>query len=107
MLKEEIGKYQKISTNRKPTFYMSGYVMDVFCATSSFLAMGWNWTRTSPPIHIYCSYMWEDNFVPWIYEICDHFIGLVYQMIFKGDAPTFSERARALISLMGDWYVGE
>ena len=28
-------------------------------------------------------------------------------MIFKGDAPTFSERARALISLMGDWYVGE
>ena len=28
-------------------------------------------------------------------------------MIFRGDAPTFSERPRALISIMGDWYVGE
>ena len=31
----------------------------------------------------------------------------MYQMIFKGDAPTFSERARARISIIGDWYVGE
>ena len=69
--------------------------------------MGWNWTRTSPRVHIYYSDMWEDNFVPWIYEICDHFIGLMYEMIFKGEAPSFLERARDLISLMGDWYVGE
>ena len=81
--------------------------MDIFYVTSSFSTMGWNWTRTSPPIHIYYSDMWEDNFVPQIYEICDHFIGSMYQMFLRGDAPTFSERDRALIYLMGDWYVGE
>ena len=86
---------------------MSGYVMDVFCDTYSFPSMGWKWTKNSPPVHIYFSYMWVDIFVPSIYEIWDHFIGSMYQMIFRGDALTFSERAKALISLMGDWYVGE
>ena len=107
MLKEAIEKYQKVSTSRKPTFYMLGYVMDIFYATSSFSTMGWNWTKTSPPVHIYCSDMWEDNFIPQIYENCDHFIGSMYLNIFKGDTTTFSERDRALISIMGDWYVGE
>ena len=107
VLKEAIGKYRKNSASRKPAFYLSRYVIDVFCATSSFPAMGWNWTRTSPLVHIYCSDMCEDNFFHLIYEISDHLIGSIYQMIFKGDAPTFSERTRALISLMGDWYVGE
>ena len=106
-LKEEIEKYQKTPATRKPIIYMSGYVLDVFCATYSFLAMGWNWSKTSPPVHIYCSYMWEDNFVPQIYEICDLFVGSMYHNIFKADAPYFCERVRALITLHGDWYVGE
>ena len=107
VLKEAIENYQKVSTSMKSTFYMSGYVMDVFCATSSFPTMGWNWTKTSPLVHIYCSNMWEDNFIPWIYEICDHFIGSMYKMIFKGDSPTFSKGAKALIYFLRDWYVGE
>ena len=106
-MKEAIEKYQNTSTSRKPTFYLSGYVMDVFCATSSFPTMGWDWTKTSPLVHMYSSTLWEDNFIPHIYEICDQFIGSMYEKKFKGDAPTFSERAKALISLMGDWYVGE
>ena len=91
----------------KPTFYLSGYVMDIFYATYSFSEMGWNCTMTSPPIHIYCSTLWEDNFAPHIYDICDHFIGSIYQNIFKGDAPTFSNISKELISTMGYWYVGE
>ena len=51
--------------------------------------------------------MWEDNFVPCIYDICDLFLGSMYHKIFKADAPTFSIRTRDLISLHGDWYVGE
>ena len=39
-LKEEIKKYQKTLVSRKSTFYMSGYIMDEFCATSSFLVHG-------------------------------------------------------------------
>ena len=70
--------------------------------------MGWNWTRFGHPIHIYYSaVLWEFNLIPLIYDICDHFISSSYHSIFKGDAPRFSDRARALISTMGDWYVSE
>ena len=106
VLKEDIEKYQNNLTSMKPSFYLSGYVMDIYWETSPFPTMGWNWTGTSPPIHIYYSALWEYNFVPHIYDILDHFIGSIYQNIFKGDAPTFSDRAKALISTVGDWYVG-
>ena len=86
---------------------MSAYVMDIFCATSLFLDLGWNWQKNSPLVHIYCSNMWEDKFVPHIYDICDLFLGSMYHNIFKADAPTFSKRARALITLHRDWYVRE
>ena len=69
--------------------------------------MGWNWTRVGPLVHIYCSTLWEDNFIPLIYDICDHFVGSVYQNIFKEDAPTFLAKAKAFLSTMGYWYVGE
>ena len=62
-LKEDIEKYQKTLATRKSTFYMSGYVIDVFYATYSFPDMGWSWSKNSPLIHIHCSYMWEDKFV--------------------------------------------
>ena len=81
--------------------------MDAFCATFVFPAMGWNWTKTSPPVHIYCSDTREDNFLPKVYEICDLSSGLMYHQIFKADALAFSKRAKALISLHGDWYMGE
>ena len=42
-----------------------------------------------------------------MFEICDLFLGSMYQNIFKEDALDFSKRARALIALHGDWYVGE
>ena len=78
VLKDANEKYKKNSSSRNPSFYLSGYVMDVLYATSSFPMMGWNWTRTSPLVHIYYSVLWEDKFVPKIYEICDHFIGSIY-----------------------------
>ena len=81
--------------------------MDIFCVTYSFLTISWNQTRNYPRVNIYCSDMWEDNFVPRIYDIYDLFLGSLYHKIFKADAPVFLVRARALISLHGDWYVRE
>ena len=101
-LKEDIEKYQKTLITRKPIFYMLGYVMDVFCATSAFPTLGWNWSKNSLPIHIYCSDMWEDNFIPRVYDICDLVLGSMYHKIFKADAPTFSNRATTLIALRSD-----
>ena len=77
VLKESIEKSQKTPALRKPTFYLSVYVMDFFCTTFPFPTMGWNWMRVGPSIHIYCSTLWEDNLIPFIYDICDHFIGYV------------------------------
>ena len=75
---EEIEKYEKTHDNRKPSFYMSGFVMDAFCVSSSFPTLNWNWTDQSPPVHIYCVDMWDRNFIPRIYELCDIFLGSMY-----------------------------
>ena len=81
--------------------------MDAFCASTAFSALNWNWTDQSPSVHIYCDDMWDDNFIPRIYELCDLFLGSMYYKIFKADAPAFSQKSRELISVYGDWYVGE
>ena len=81
--------------------------MDVFCTTSKFPNLGWNWEKNCPPLHIYCAHLWEDNFVRHIYDICDLSLGSMYHMIFKADALAFSKKARDLIVDHGDWYVGE
>ena len=51
--------------------------------------------------------MWDGDFIPCIYELCDLFLGSMYYKIFKAGAPEFSKIAREPISMFGDWYVGE
>ena len=51
--------------------------------------------------------MWDDNFIHRVYELCDLFLESMYYNIFKVDALAFSKSARELISMFGDWYVGE
>ena len=51
--------------------------------------------------------MWDVNFIPRVYELCDLFLGSMYSKIIKVDALAFSEKARELIFVYGDWYVGE
>ena len=69
--------------------------------------MNWKWTKQSPPVHILCSVLWEDNYINLIYEIYDKFIGANYFMLYKKDAPSFYEQDKSLVSTMGDWYIGE
>ena len=89
-LHEEIEKYEKTPENRKPSFYMLGFVMDAFCASTAFSALNWNWTKKYPLVHIYCADMWDNNFIPRVYELCDLFLGSMYYNIFKADTHTFS-----------------
>ena len=51
--------------------------------------------------------MWDNNFIPHVYELCDLFLRSMYYKIFKADAHAFSQKARELISVYGNWYVGE
>ena len=41
------------------------------------------------------------------YKICENFLGRIYFLIFKREAPAFSLESKNLIATMGDWYVGE
>ena len=69
--------------------------------------MGGSCVLPVPPVHIYHSKLWESNYVANFYDICESFLGRVYFLIFKKEAPAFSLEAKALIATMGDWYVGE
>ena len=106
-LQQQIEKYLKVASSKKTQFYMSAYVMDVFCSTSAFPNLAWNWQKNFPLVHIYYSNMWENNFLCCIYEICDIFLGSMYHKIFKVDAPAFLAKARDLITFHGYWYVEE
>ena len=61
----------------------------------------------SPSMPIYYSELWDTNYAPRFYDICQHFLGTIYFSIFKKEAPAFSPEATALIATMGDWYVAE
>ena len=62
---------------------------------------------SAPHVHIYHAKLWDTNYVARFYEICEKFLGRIYFLIFKMEAPTFFPEARTLIATMGDWYVGE
>ena len=102
--KDVILQAQKNLSTKKPSFYLSSYIMDVVCASLSFPAMNWHQTRGNPPIQIYFPILWEDNYRPHIYDIYDNFIGVVHFSIFKKNAPKISKNALSLIANMGDWY---
>ena len=51
--------------------------------------------------------MWDENFIPRFYEICDLFLGSMYYKNFKADDPSFSQKDREFISVYVYWYVGQ
>ena len=78
--------------------------MHTVCASFSYLDMNWHWTKENPPIHIMYSNLWEDNYRPHTYDICDNFISDVHLDIFKKNAPRLFENALSLVATMGNWY---
>ena len=71
ILTDVISQAQNTTSSKKPKFHLSAYVVYIICYSFSFPTMNWKWTNQSPRIHIYCSSLWEDNYISLIYEICD------------------------------------
>jgi len=66
-----------------PPFFMSAYIMDAVCFTTSFPTMGWKWTIQDPnPIHIYKKILWESNFQTHFYKICQGIMLPIHQATF-------------------------
>ena len=101
-LKMAIQDYQNAASRKKPNFFFSAFVIDVFCTEFQYPNLGWNWTLPAPPMPIYHSELWDTNYAPKFYDICEHFLGSIYFSIFKKEAPTFLVEATNLFDTMGD-----
>ena len=102
-----IQEYQEATTIKKPNYFFSAFIYDILCAELEYPNLGWKWSFPSPPVPIYYSELWDTNYAPRFYNICEHFLGTIYFSIFKKEAPAFSPESTALIGSMGDWSVGE
>ena len=69
-LKNSIHEFRKAT--KKPNFYLSTFIMDIFCAEFCFPNMGWSWELPAPPMHIYHSKLWDTNYVTSFYDICEY-----------------------------------
>ena len=111
-IKNAIQEFQKATARKKPNFYLSAFIVDIFCANIfcvefCFPNMGWSWVLPAPPVHIYHFELWDTNYVTMFYDICESILGWVHFLIFNKEAPTFSPETKYLIATMGDWYVSE
>ena len=106
-LKISIQDYQKATARKKPNFFFSAFIYDILCAEFEYPNLEWKWSFSAPLVPIYYSELWDTNYAPRFYDICQHFLGTIYFSIFKKEAPAFSPEATGLIGTMGDWYVGD
>ena len=101
-LKTSIQDYQKATAQKKPNFFFSAFVIDVFCIEFQYTNLGWNWTLSASLVPIYHSELWDANYAARFYDICEHFLDNIYFSIFKKKAPVFSVEANTFIATMGD-----
>ena len=92
---------------KKPNFFFYAYIVDIFCPKFHYPNLGWSRVLPALPIHIYHAELWNTNYVTKFYDICENFLGWVYFLIFKKEAPAFSPKSKNIIATMGDWYVSE
>ena len=54
-LKKSIQDYQKATAKKKPNFFFSAFIYDIFCTEFQYPNLGWNWNLPSPLVPIYYS----------------------------------------------------
>ena len=101
-LKNAIQEFQKATAKKKPNFYLTAFIVDIFYAEFRYPNMGWIWVLLAPPMNIYHSELWDSNYVARFYDICEIFLGQVYFLIFKKESLAFSSEEKALIATIGD-----
>ena len=92
--KSAIQEFQKATARKKPNFYLSAFIVDIFCADFLYPNMGWSWVLPALPVHIYHSALWDTNYVTRFYDICESFLSQVYFLIFNKEAHAFSPEAK-------------
>jgi hypothetical protein len=86
-------------------FYMLAYLIDAIFSVHHFPTFEWSWTPSQPPIHIYCSELWDVNYKEYFYNICDYFLAPLYKVILGIYPHRISQGAIKTLREIGDWYV--
>lgn len=82
---------RSISSRVFPPFFMSAYVIDAIYIGSKFPIMGWKWIVQDPlPIHIYSKSMWDSQFHPHFYKICQGVMLPIHKQVYNRNTPRFS-----------------
>lgn len=88
-----------------PPFFMSAYVMDTIYFGSKFPIMGWKWIVQDPlPTHVYHERMWESQFHPHFYKICQVVILPINKQVYNRTAPRFSKEVAVDILPVARWF---
>jgi hypothetical protein len=92
---------------RNPCFYMSTYLIDAICSSVQFIDLRWNWDQDQPPMHVYCSELWNINYKRYFYDICNYFLTPLYTIIYEFPRHIISIEARTGMKGVADWYLGK
>ena len=84
--------------------YMSAHILYAICARLDFPGLEWAWSLTKTILKTYFKLLTKCSFKGVITHLSNHFVTLVYKMIFERDPPYMSNEAmEALIGIV-DWY---
>jgi len=106
-LTSRITEYQMQRANGKAaSFFMSAYIMDVFCFMTPLPLMSLSWTPSeAEPIHVYHSKLWEDNSIDFIYEIFNWVMVPMHISILSNPPPRISDSIATNLRNVANWYV--
>lgn len=80
--------------------YMSDYILDAICAQHGFPGLEWAWSPVETIVNMYFKLLSKCSFRGVIIWFSNHFVTLVYRMIFEQDPPCMlEEEMDALLGL--------
>lgn len=83
-LKEQVIEVWHPPKGQQAKLFMSAYIFD---AVYAFPDLGWPWTPSETFVHNYCKLFSKWSFPGVIIHLSNHFVTLVYRMIFEQDPP--------------------
>lgn len=86
---------------QQPEFYMSSYLLDVFCARCQF--NNWDTLATSPMHHHY-KVFWDSTYKVMIDVISESFIAPLYQRLFGEEPSCMLKRSMETIVKVAHWF---
>lgn len=83
---------------------MSAYILDAVCAHQQSPYLGWAWTPSESSVYTYCRLFSKCSFYGVIIQFSNHFVTLVYKIIFKQDPPCMSHATIESLIDIANWY---